>query len=81
MSWGVSKLYYFIFRNTKHVLKHKVAIKREAAVTKDMNKEVICFWILNSKLSFQKIRFYKQIACVEILETYSHLLLEKISWK
>ena len=30
----------FAYRNTKHVLKHKVAVKREAAVTKDMNKEV-----------------------------------------
>merc|ERR1712107_935739 len=30
----------FAYRNTKHVLKHKVAIKREAAVTKDMNKEL-----------------------------------------
>merc|ERR1712029_261347 len=29
----------FAYRNTKHVLKHKVAIKREAAVTKD-NKEL-----------------------------------------
>merc|ERR1739836_252056 len=30
----------FAYRNTKHVLKHKVAVKREAAVTKDMNKEL-----------------------------------------
>ena len=35
-TWLVS----FAYRNTKHVLKHKVAVKREAAVTKDMNKEV-----------------------------------------
>merc|ERR1712228_128063 len=28
------------YRNTKHVLKHKIAVKREAAVTKDMNKEL-----------------------------------------
>merc|ERR1712087_944387 len=30
----------FAYRNTKHVLKHKVAVKREAAVTKDMNREM-----------------------------------------
>merc|ERR1711956_32841 len=30
----------FAYRNTKHVLKHKVAVKREAAVAKDMNKEL-----------------------------------------
>ena len=30
----------FAYRNTKHVLKHKVAVKREAAVTKDMNKQL-----------------------------------------
>merc|ERR1711884_629684 len=35
-TWLVS----FAYRNTKHVLKHKVAVKREAAVTKDMNKEL-----------------------------------------
>ena len=45
MNLGVSRDYSIFFRNTKHVLKHKVAIKREAAVTKDMNKEVICFKI------------------------------------
>ena len=39
-----------LFRNTKHVLKHKVAIKREAAVTKDMNKEVICFELIPTSL-------------------------------
>ena len=32
----------FAYRNTKHVLKHKVAVKRESAVTKDMSKKV-CF--------------------------------------
>ena len=31
----------FAYRNTKHVLKHKVAVKRESAVSKDMNKEVL----------------------------------------
>ena len=31
----------FAYRNTKHVLKHKVAVKREAAVTRDMNREVV----------------------------------------
>merc|ERR1711899_556252 len=30
----------FAYRNTKHVLKHKVAVKREGAVTKDMNREL-----------------------------------------
>merc|ERR1712150_269290 len=30
----------FAYRNTKHVLKHKVAVKRESAVSKDMNKEL-----------------------------------------
>merc|ERR1712008_635524 len=30
----------FSYRNTKHVLKHKVAVKREAAVTRDMNREL-----------------------------------------
>lgn len=30
----------FAYRNTKHVLKHKVAVKRENAVTRDMNKEL-----------------------------------------
>merc|ERR1711936_819315 len=34
----------FAYRNTKHVLKHKVAVKREAAVTKDMNKEVSLYY-------------------------------------
>lgn len=35
-TWLVS----FAYRNTKHVLKHKVAVLRESAVTKEMNKEV-----------------------------------------
>merc|ERR1711862_21613 len=30
----------FAYRNTKHVIKHKFAVKREAAVTKDMNREL-----------------------------------------
>merc|ERR1712008_8997 len=30
----------FSYRNTKHVLKHKVAVKRVSAVSKDMNKEL-----------------------------------------
>merc|ERR1711971_840085 len=30
----------FSCRNTKHVIKHKVAVKREAAVTRDMNREL-----------------------------------------
>merc|ERR1712140_30905 len=30
----------FSYRNTKHVIKHKVAVKREAAVTRDMNREL-----------------------------------------
>merc|ERR1712038_468716 len=28
----------FAYRNTKHLLKHQVAVKREAAVTKEMSK-------------------------------------------
>merc|ERR1711915_1005602 len=28
------------YRNTKHVLKHKIAVKREAAVTKEMTKKL-----------------------------------------
>ena len=43
----------FAYRNTKHVLKHKVAVKREAAVTKDMNKEVKTF------LNFMIVHFRK----------------------
>ena len=30
----------FAYRNTKHLLKHKIAVKREAAVTKDMSKKL-----------------------------------------
>merc|ERR1719337_164173 len=30
----------FAYRNTKHLLKHKVAVKREAAVTKEMNAKM-----------------------------------------
>merc|ERR1712083_900639 len=30
----------FAYKNTKHLLKHKVAVKREAAVTKEMNKKL-----------------------------------------
>ena len=30
----------FAYKNTKHILKHKVAVKREAAVTKEMNKKL-----------------------------------------
>lgn len=41
----------FAYRNTKHVLKHKVAVKREAAVAKDMNKEVIDFWLVYDRIN------------------------------
>merc|ERR1712083_400655 len=30
----------FAYKNTKHILKHKVAIKREAAVTKEITKKL-----------------------------------------
>lgn len=30
----------FAYRNTKHLLKHKVATKREAAIAKEMNKKL-----------------------------------------
>merc|ERR1719354_483301 len=30
----------FAYKNTKHVLKHKLALKREAAVAKEMNAKV-----------------------------------------
>merc|ERR1711976_190899 len=30
----------FAYRNTKHLLKHKVAVKREGAVTKEMNSKL-----------------------------------------
>ena len=30
----------FAYKNTKHLLKHKVAVKRESAVTKEMNKKL-----------------------------------------
>merc|ERR1712004_966918 len=30
----------FAYRNTKHLLKHKVAVKREAAVSKEMNAKL-----------------------------------------
>merc|ERR1712012_1020802 len=30
----------FAYRNTKHLLKHQVAVKREAAVTKEMSKQL-----------------------------------------
>merc|ERR1711936_676765 len=29
----------FAYKNTKHLLKHKLAVKRESAVTKEMNKK------------------------------------------
>merc|ERR1712117_154322 len=35
-TWLVS----FAYRNTKHLLKHRVAVKREAAVTKEMNAKL-----------------------------------------
>merc|ERR1712241_1246417 len=33
-------LFAFAYRNTKHLLKHQVAVKREAAVTKEMSKQL-----------------------------------------
>merc|ERR1712045_520335 len=30
----------YAYKNTKHLLKHKVAVKRESAVTKEMNKKL-----------------------------------------
>ena len=49
----------FAYRNTKHVLKHKVAVKREAAVTKDMNKEVsLLFLKPKTKLLFTFHKFH-----------------------
>merc|ERR1712010_1063 len=30
----------FAYKNAKHMLKHKVALKRESAVTKEMNKKL-----------------------------------------
>merc|ERR1711962_1246730 len=35
-TWLVS----FAYRNTKYLLKHKIAVKREAAVTKEMNAKL-----------------------------------------
>ncbi|CAB4056502.1 SSR3 [Lepeophtheirus salmonis] len=34
-TWLVS----FAYRNVKHILKHKIAVKRESAVNKEMNKK------------------------------------------
>merc|ERR1711864_44600 len=33
-------IFAFAYKNTKHILKHKVALKREAAVTKEMTKKL-----------------------------------------
>merc|ERR1712083_1220480 len=35
-TWLVS----FAYKNTKHILKHKIAVKREASVTKEMTKKL-----------------------------------------
>merc|ERR1712190_681454 len=37
---GSTWLLAFAYKNTKHLLKHKLAVKRESAVTKEMNKKL-----------------------------------------
>merc|ERR1712142_400840 len=36
---GSTWLLAFAYKNTKHILQHKVAVKREGAVTKEMTKK------------------------------------------
>lgn len=37
---GSTYLVAFAYKNTKFVLKHKIAVKREDSVTRDMNKKL-----------------------------------------
>merc|ERR1712193_335609 len=45
----------FAYRNTKHLLKHKVAVKREAAVTKEKNERIL--WKKNEVAEYESTTF------------------------
>merc|ERR1712060_559241 len=49
----------FAYKNTKHMLKHKVALKREAAVTKEMTNKLADDKKISKKEKDERILFKK----------------------
>ena len=53
----------FAYKNTKHVLKHKLALKREAAVAKEMNAKVADDKKISKKEKDERILWKKNEVC------------------
>ena len=53
----------FAYKNTKHLLKHKVAVKRESAVTKEMNKKLADDKKISKKEKDERILWKKNEVC------------------
>ena len=58
----------FAYKNTKHLLKHKVAVKREAAVTKEMNKKLADDKKISKKEKDERILWKKNEVCVNLFQ-------------
>ena len=53
----------FAYKNTKHVLKHKLANKREAAVAKELNAKVADDKKISKKEKDERILWKKNEVC------------------
>ena len=53
----------FAYKNTKHLLKHKLAVKRESAVTKEMNKKLADDKKISKKEKDERILWKKNEVC------------------
>ena len=53
----------FAYKNTKHLLKHKVAVKRESAVAKEMNKKLADDKKISKKEKDERILWKKNEVC------------------
>ena len=60
----------FAYKNTKHVLKHKLAVKREAAVTKEMNKKLADDKKISKKEKDERILWKKNEVEIDIFFRY-----------
>ena len=65
----------FAYKNTKHILKHKVALKREAAVTKEMTKKLADDKKISKKEKDERILWKKNEANLAWCLIVSNLLL------
>ena len=59
----------FAYKNTKHILKHKVAVKREKAVTQEMTKKLADDKKISKKEKDERILWKKnEVILVNILK-------------